>query len=91
MATGTAEQNVGTTGGSGGSGVVGWRDAYTNLGAMELLNNLGASTSSATSGNISYGDRIIGGSKKNFQFGLVKMLAFGALVAIVLKIWKGKK
>lgn len=90
MATGTAEQNVGTTGGSGGSGIVGFRDAYTNLGAMELLNNLGASTSSATSGNITTGDRIIGGSK-GFKIGLVKILAFGALVAIVLKIWKGKK
>ena len=91
MATGTAEQNVGTTGGSGGSGVVGWRDAYTNLGAMELLNNLGASTSSATSGNITVGDRILGGAKTDFKFGLVKILALGALVAIVFKIWKGKK
>ena len=90
MATGTAEQNVGTTGGSGGSGIVGWRDAYTNLGAMELLNNLGASTSSATSGDITTGDRIIGGSKA-LKIGLVKILCVLAFGVIVFKIWKGKK
>lgn len=90
MASGSAEQNVGTTGGSGGSGIVGWRDAYTNLGAMELLNNLGASTSSATSGNITTGDRIIGGSK-GLKIGLVKLLCVLSFGVIVFKIWKGKK
>ena len=92
MATGSAENNVGTTGGSGASGsMVGWRDAYTTLGAAELLNNWGSSgPATATAGNITTGDRILGGTKKT-SLGLVKVLALFAGVAILVKFWKGKK
>lgn len=93
MATGSAENNVGTTGGSGASGsIVGWRDAYTTLGAAELFNNWGsAGPATATGGNITVGDVIMGGTKKSFKLGLVKFLALGAFVAIFYKIWKGRK
>lgn len=91
MANGSAENNVGQTGGSGASGsLVGWRDAYTTLGAAELLNNFGAATSSATSGAVTVGDRILGGSKSSRQFGLVKILALAAAGAVLLKLYKKK-
>lgn len=91
MAEGSAETNVSGNDGNGGSGIVGWRDAYTTLGAVDMLNNFGAATSSATSGAVTVGDRIIGGTKSSRQFGLVKILAIGATVAILLKLYKKMK
>ena len=99
MATGSAETNIGQTGGSGGSGVVGWRDAYTTLGAAEIkalnpsdfLNNFGAATSSATSGAVTVGDRILGGSKSSRQLGLVKIIALFAGVAVLFRLYKKMK
>ena len=86
MATGSAETNIGQTGGKGSeNNIVGWRDAYTTFGAAELLNNLGAATSSATSGAVTVGDRIIGGNSK--QLGIIKTIAAFAGVAILLKIY----
>lgn len=87
-----------TTSNSGGStqtggGLVGWRDANLSVGGLDF-SGIGAdsSRSSATSGNIEVGDRIIGGGKSGgLQLGLVKILAIGALIAIVVKIWKGSK
>ena len=85
----SAYQDITNSGGgsSGASGnLVGWRDANNSIGS--LFGDAGTPT--ATSGNITTGDRIIGGSK-GFQLGIVKILAIGALVAIVVKLWKGGK
>ena len=86
----TASQEITNSGGgsSGASGnLVGWRDANNSIGS--LFGDSGRA--SATSGNITVGDVIMGGTKKDFKLGLVKILAFGALVAIGFKIWKGGK
>lgn len=87
----SAIQDVLNSGGSNSTSgnLVGWRDANASLSVGSLFGDSGRS--SATSGDIKVGDRIIGGSSQGFKIGLVKMLAMGALVAIVLKIWKGKK
>lgn len=93
-AQGSAETNVGQTGGSGGSGIVGWRDAYTTLGALDFSNlarNLGAATANSASGAVTVGDRIIGGSKAVRQLGLVKILAIFAGAAVLFKLYKKTK
>lgn len=82
----SAQQQLTSSGGGASGNLVGWRDANNSIGS--LFGDSGRS--SATSGNIYTGDRIVGGSK-GFQIGLVKILAIGALVAIVVKIWKGGK
>lgn len=95
MATGTSEQQVSSGGQSTSSGV---RDLNTSIGGLDLqalnpsnfLNNFGAATSSATSGAVTVGDRILGGTKSRRQFGLVKMLALIAGAAILYKIYKKK-
>lgn len=89
-ATQTTTNSGGTSNSTGG--VVGWRDANLSVGGLDF-SGIGSDNSraSATSGNITTGDRIIGGYKTGFKIGLVKILAIGALVAIVVKIWKGKK
>lgn len=66
-----------------------FRDANATVGALDLLNNFGAATSSATSGAVTTGDRLIGGSKR--QFGIVKILAVFAATAILLKIYSESK
>lgn len=91
MATQTASQTTTNSGGTTntGGGIVGWRDANLSIGGFDLS---GFGSSSAKSGDISTGDRILGGNKKeSLKFGLVKMLAVLAGVAIIFKIWKGKK
>lgn len=87
-AQGSAETNIGQTGGSGGSGIVGLRDAYTTLGALDFST---PSTANATSGYVTVGDRIIGGNKASRQFGIVKFLTFFALTAVAYKIYKSSK
>ena len=88
-ATQTTTNSGGTSNSTGG--IVGWRDANLSVGGFDL-SGIGSSRSSATSGNITTGDRIIGAVKnKSFQFGIVKMMAVIAGVAIVVKILKGKK
>ncbi len=86
-------QTSNSGGSSNSSGVVGWRDANLSVGGLDF-SGIGAhrSSASATSGNIEVGDRILGGGKSgSLQLGIVKILAIGALIAIVVKIWKGKK
>lgn len=83
----SAQQQLTSSGGGASGNLVGWRDANNSIGS--LFGDSGRS--SATSGNITTGDRIIGGTKQGFKLGLVKILAVGALVAIVVKIWKGGK
>lgn len=79
---------------SGGSSttqgnLVGWRDANNSIGSMFGDSGL---TPTATAGNITLGDRILGGtSKSSLKFGIVKILVLLAGVAIVVKILKGKK
>lgn len=93
-ATGSAETNIGQTGGTGGSGVVGFRDAYTTLGALDLSNimrDFGAAHSSATSGAVTVGDRILGGKKSSRQFGIVKILALFAGAAVLFRLYKKMK
>ena len=66
-----------------------FRDVNASLGSLDLLNNFGAATSSATSGAVEVGDKIVGGSKQ--QLGIIKILAVFAGVAILLKIYQGLK
>lgn len=95
MATGTSEQAVSNSGQSNSSGV---RDVNASIGGFDFnalnpsnfLNGLNSSTSSATSGAVTVGDRILGGSKSSRQFGLVKILALVAGGAILLKLYKKK-
>lgn len=69
------------------------RDVNAQIGALELpsnfLNNFGAATSSAMSGAVTVGDRILGGSKQ--QFGVVKILVLIAGAALLIKVYKGFK
>lgn len=75
-----------------GGGIVGWRDANLSVGGLDL-SGIGAhrSSASSTSGDITLGDRIIGGQKSSWSFGLVKIMTIFAGVVILLKVWKGKK
>lgn len=79
-------QNSGQGAGTVGQGV--GRDVNASIGGFDL-SNLGASTATSTSGAVTVGDRILGGSSKR-QFGLVKILAVVAGVAIIIKILKSK-
>ena len=80
-------QNQGQGAGSVGQGI--GRDVNASIGVLDL-SNLGAATSSATSGAVTVGDRILGGTKSSRQFGLVKILAFIAGAAILYKLYKKK-
>lgn len=93
-AQGSAETNIGQTGGSGGSGVVGWRDAYTTLGALDLSNimrDFGAASATSTSGAVTVGDRILGGNKASRQLGLIKIIALFAGAAVLFRLYKKMK
>lgn len=89
MATGnTSSQNTNTSGGtSANTGQLALRDLNSSIGGLDL-SNLGAATSSATSGAVTTGDRIIGGNQSKRQFGIVKVLALFAGVAILIKLYK---
>ena len=78
-------QNAGQGAGTVGQGV--GRDVNASIGGLDL-SNLGAATSSATSGAVTVGDRIIGGNKSSRQYGIVKILAFVAGAAILYKLYK---
>lgn len=87
MAVGESNQAVDSKQ-SSSAGVL--RDVNASLGALDALNNFGAATSSATSGAVTTGDRIIGGVKGR-QIGIVKILALFAAAAVLLKIYKESK
>ena len=78
-------QNSGQGAGTVGQGI--GRDVNASIGGLDL-SNLGASTATSTSGAVTVGDRIMGGEKR--QFGLVKILAVVAGIAIFIKIFKSK-
>lgn len=63
-----------------------WRDINASASLGEFLNNFNASTSSATSGNVSIGDRIVGGSRNRTQFGILQILAIGGLGFVAYKL-----
>lgn len=85
-------QNSGQGAGTVGQGV--GRDVNISASLLGIgdimpdLSNLGASTATSTSGAVTVGDRIMGGEKR--QFGLVKILAIVAGVAIFIKLLKKK-
>lgn len=91
----SATTNTSNSGGSTntGGGLVGWRDANASIGGLDMSGMFSdSSKASATSGNITLGDTIMGGtSQKSFKFGIVKVFAVLAGVAIIVKIWKGGK
>jgi len=78
-------QNAGTGAGQVGQGV--GRDVNASIGGLDL-SGIGAATSSATSGAVTVGDRIIGGTSARRQYGLVKILAVIAGAYILLKVYK---
>ena len=88
MATGTSEQYVQSSGASNANGIL--RDVNASLGGLDLLNGLNSASSSATSGAVTVGDRILGGNKAKRQFGIVKILVLFAGAAILYKIVKKK-
>lgn len=67
-----------------------FRDVNASASLGEFLNNFNASTSSADSGHITVGDKIIGGQKSaQTQFSILKMLAIAGIGLIAYKIYKG--
>lgn len=90
----SATTNTSNSGGmtTTGGGLVGWRDANLSVGGFDL-SGIGSDRSSVSSrsGDITSGDRIIGGQKTSFKFGIVKILVLIAGVAVITKILKGKK
>ena len=75
---------------STGSNTGYFRDVNASASLGEFLNNFNASTSSATSGNITVGDKIIGGSKSaQAQFSILKILAIAGIGLVAYKIYKG--
>ena len=80
-------QNDGQGAGTVGQGV--GRDVNSSIGGLDF-SGIGAATSSATSGAVTVGDRILGGTKSSRQYGLVKILAIVAGAAILLKLYKKK-
>lgn len=85
LASEQANQNSGQGAGTVGQGI--GRDVNASIGGLDL-SNLGAATSSATSGAVTVGDRIFGGTKSTRQFGIVKILALVAGAAILYKLYK---
>lgn len=82
-----SNQNHGQGAGTVGQGI--GRDVNASIGGLDL-SNLGAATSSATSGAVTVGDRILGGTRSSRQFGIVKILALVAGAAILYKLYKKK-
>lgn len=82
-----SNQNQGQGAGTVGQGI--GRDVNASIGGLDL-SNLGAATSSATSGAVTVGDRILGGTRSSRQFGIVKILALVAGAAILYKLYKKK-
>lgn len=87
LASNQNNQNSGQGAGTVGQGV--GRDVNSSIGGLDL-SSIGAATSSATSGAVTVGDRIIGGTKSSRQYGIVKILALIAGAAILLKLYKKK-
>lgn len=83
-------QNSGVGANTVGQGVA-LRDMNASFGLdmTGMLSDFGASSATSTSGAVTVGDRILGGSSKR-QFGLVKILAVVAGIAIFIKIFKSK-
>lgn len=74
---------------STGSNTGYFRDVNASASLGEFLNNFNASTSSATSGNITVGDKIIGGQKSaQAQFSILKILVIVAGAGILLKLYQ---
>ena len=97
MATSSEQSNQNSGyGGTVGQGI--GRDVNASIGIGDItlpnlsgaFSNFGTATSSATSGAVTVGDRILGGTKSTRQFGLVKILALVAGVAILYKLYKKK-
>lgn len=93
MANSTEQTNQNSGQGAGNVGQGVGRDVNASIGLIgditPDLSNLAASTATSTSGAVTVGDRILGGSSKR-QFGLVKILAVVAGIAIFIKIFKSK-
>ena len=73
---------------STGSNTGYFRDVNASASLGEFLNNFNASTSSATSGNITVGEKNIGASKSSSQFSILKILVIVAGAGILLKLYK---
>ena len=77
------------TSSQGSTGGTLFRDVNASASLGEFLNNFNASTSSADSGHITVGDKIIGGQKSaQAQFSILKMLVIIAGAGILLKLYK---
>lgn len=87
MSSQNASQNTQSTGSNAGTL---FRDVNASASLGEFLNNFNASTSSATSGNITIGDKIIGGQKSaKTQFSILKILTIAGIGLVAYKIYKG--
>lgn len=87
----SAEQTVSNSGGENKTSGVFGRDLNTTIGGFDLagmLSSIGAATSSSTSGAVTVGDRIVGGTRSSRQLGLVKVMVMIAGAAILFKIFK---
>lgn len=78
------------TSSQGSTGGTLFRDVNASASLGEFLNNFNASTSSADSGHITVGDKIIGGQKSaQAQFSILKILAIAGIGLVAYKIYKG--
>lgn len=85
-------QNAGQGAGTVGQGV--GRDVNASIGGFDLsefMKGFGASSATSTSGAVTVGDRILGGTKSSRQFGIVKILALFAGAAVLFRLYKKMK
>lgn len=83
MAEGSATSTDNASGETNNNAIVGWRDANTTLGALDLLN---ASSGSST-GDIILGD-VISGQSNSGKVGIFKLLLLAAAGLIGYYIYK---
>lgn len=82
----SSAQNTNSTGSTAGTVL---RDVNASASLGEFLNGLNSATSSAMTGAVTIGDRIIGGGKNSGrQFGLLQTLAVVAGVIIIFKMYQ---
>lgn len=83
MAEGSATSTDNASGETNNNAIVGWRDANTTVGALDMFN---ASASSST-GDIILGD-VISGQSNSGKVGLFKLLLIAAVGLVGFYIYK---
>ena len=82
----SSTMNNSNSGDTDNNAIVGWRDANTSVGAMDLF----GSSATAEGGEIILGD-VVSGQANSSKFGLFKTLLFVAGSVVGFYIWKKVK